>query len=133
MRICKKCKGRFENGIYICPDCGFVINGSPRSLTRLLDQYDLSIDAASIYKALVKAGIVSVMEYESTSGSGEIKYYKKIGQDWLKYGENKSVDHPFRTEARFYPTMFPRLMALVVDQLKEESIELNQKPILEDQ
>ncbi len=54
-------------------------------LTRLIKAHHLSINAASIMNALVRAGVMEIAEYESTTGSGEIKTYKRIADAYLEY------------------------------------------------
>ena len=55
----------------------------PISLKRLLSKHGLSIDSASAYRALIKTGIMREVEYESTTGSGEMKSFKELSAQGL--------------------------------------------------
>lgn len=93
----------------------------PAAITALLRANDLSLDAATTLKALERAGVISEQKYVSTSGSGEIKSFRKIVEAQLRYGINAPTPHPFRTEPKFYREHFPGLVALVADQIKKEA------------
>lgn len=66
------------------------------------------MDASSLFNGLVIGGKMKVVEYESSTGSGEIKYYMQITADGAVYGENKPNGwHEFKTEPKFYEQRFP--------------------------
>jgi hypothetical protein len=92
----------------------------PISLTKLCKSHDLSLDAAAILKVLIKIDVIEVLEYPSTTGSGELKKYKSINKMYARFGENTPTMHEFRTEPRFYPNVFSELITLVVEQIKLE-------------
>lgn len=96
----------------------------PESLTTLVKMTNTSANAASILCALRKSGLAKEVEYPSTTGSGEIKTFTSLTEDGLAFGINRSTDHPFKTEARFFPEKFPALLAAVAAQIKTEADEL---------
>lgn len=96
----------------------------PESLTTLVKMSNTSANAASILSALRKSGHAKEVEYPSTTGSGEIKTFTSLTDQGLAFGINRSTDHPFKTEARFYPDKFPALLAVVATQIKAEAEKL---------
>lgn len=98
-----------------------------KSLKALVADFDVSLEPTTIFNALVRAGYVEDFEYPSTTGSGQMKSFKKILPHAERFGENRAAMHPFKTEARFYAEHFPELLAIVVDQLQKEVANL-QKP-----
>lgn len=89
------------------------------SLTGLVKTTGISLNAASINQALIKAGLAEEVEYASTSGSGEIKKYVRL--TGTEYGINRATMHEFRTEMRFYPNRFPDLLRAVARQITTEA------------
>jgi len=81
--------------------------------TELLIDRAAVYDAATLFRALEKAGMLSVVEYPSTTGTGEVKTFKALVGKGLEYGVNKETIHKFKTECRFYDHSFDRLLTLV--------------------
>ncbi len=94
------------------------------AITRLLKAHDLSLNAATIYIALIRAGILREVEYVSSSGSGEIKKFRQLTEKGIQYGENVETVSEIRTEPRFYPERFPKLFSMATDQIKKEADDL---------
>lgn len=92
-----------------------------RSLKDLCALYDLSLNPACIYVALVKSGVMRDVYYLSTTGSGDNKCFREISPDFMHFGINRKTMHEFRTEPRFYVDQFPALVELAVNQIKSES------------
>ena len=73
----------------------------------LLSANKLPLDANSFFNGLIICGKMKVVQYESTTGSGEIKYYMQLTDEGAAYGENKASGwHEFKTEPKFYEHMF---------------------------
>jgi len=69
----------------------------------------------------MKAGYAELHQYASSTGSGEIKSFKRLTEQGEVFGVNKaSMGHPFKTEARFYGEAFPQLLGIVMSQLTAE-------------
>lgn len=90
------------------------------SASELIDMFDLSIDPSTLFRAMIRLGLMREVEYESTTGSGVLKSFKEITPDGLKYGGNKATMHEFMTAPRLYIETFPALMSLVVKSLGQE-------------
>lgn len=96
-----------------------------KSLKTLTSQHGLSFDASTIMNALLKAGYAENFEYLSSTGSGELKSFKKLTEEGVKFGVNKESFGPsVRTEPRFFESTFPELMKVVVAQLQTEVAEI---------
>lgn len=93
----------------------------PESLTTLLKLSNCSLNAACIYSALRKTGHAEMIEYPSTTGSGEIKSYLSLTEAGEAFGLNRGTMHDFKTEARFYPQKFGALLAIVAAQIAAEA------------
>ena len=90
------------------------------AVTKLLEKYKTSLNAACMLKCLTASGVLRDVNYESTSGSGEIKTFKEISPDHIKYGANIPTMHELKTEPRFYSERFVELLEIAVCQLKSE-------------
>ena len=95
-----------------------------KSLKALIAERGVSFDASTIMNALLKSGHAENFEYDSTTGSGAKKSFKKLTSAGEKFGINKPAMHPFKTEARFYDETFPEMLGIVVTQLGKEVNEL---------
>lgn len=94
-----------------------------KSLKALIADYGVSFDASTIMNALIKSGYAEVQEYLSSTGSGELKSFKKLTELGEQFGENKEgFGLSVKTEARFYHSKFPELLLIVVEQLKKEVV-----------
>lgn len=82
--------------------------------------HDLSLNPASIYIALIKAGVIREVGYLSTTGSGEEKYFREISPDYMDFGINRKTMHEFRTEPRFYVDRFFIVLGFAVKQIQDE-------------
>ncbi|UNG17530.1 hypothetical protein [Stutzerimonas zhaodongensis] len=91
-----------------------------KALKALIADYGVSFDAATIMNALLRAGIAEDFQYASTTGSGAMKSFRKLTAQGEAFGINRPTMHPLKTEPRFYAEAFPRLLDLVVQQLRKE-------------
>ncbi|WP_397458685.1 hypothetical protein AB3464_00590 [Pseudomonas asplenii] len=92
-----------------------------KTLKALIADYNVSFDASTVMNALIKSGYAEVQEYLSSTGSGEIKSFKRLTVLGEQFGENKEgFGLSIKTEARFYDSKFPLLLSVVVEQLKKE-------------
>lgn len=100
--------------------------GTPaKSLKALISQFGVSFDASTIMNALLKAGYAENFQYLSSTGSGELKSFRKLTEQGEKFGVNKEGFGPsIKTEARFFESTFPDLLTVVVQQLQSEVTEL---------
>lgn len=78
--------------------------------TDLLAKRGSIYDAATLFRAMEKAGLLAVVEYPSTTGTGEAKTFKALTENGLTYGVNKKTIHKFKTECRFYDAVFDELL-----------------------
>lgn len=90
------------------------------SLTSLVKDAGISLNAASLLTALVRTELAETVEYPSTTGSGEIKTFVRLTEAGLKYGVNKSTMHEFKTDPRFFAETFPKLLRVVHLQIEHE-------------
>lgn len=97
-------------------------------LTNLIKDAGISLNAAAILAALKKTDLVEIIEYESTSGSGEIKTFLRLTAAGLEFGTNKPTGHEFKTEPRFYPSRFPALLRIIGRQLMSEIDQVGTAP-----
>jgi len=92
------------------------------TLTSLLDEHSCSLDAKSIMRVMMRYGLAEDAEYISTTGSGEVKRFRRLTDEGLNYGINEaSSGHDIKTSPRFYIDTFPTLISLVVSFLQKES------------
>jgi NAD-dependent DNA ligase len=92
------------------------------TLTSLLDEHSCSMDANSIMRVMMRYGLAEDAEYISTTGSGEVKRFRRLTDEGLNYGVNEaSSGHDIKTSPRFYMDTFPALVSLVVSYLHKES------------
>ncbi|KPA87256.1 hypothetical protein PF66_06166 [Pseudomonas asplenii] len=91
-----------------------------KTLKSLIADHDVSFDANTILNALIKSGHAENFEYASTTGSGQMKSFKRLTEPGMQFGTNKSTMHPLKTEPRFYEETFPGLLEIVVTQLHRE-------------
>lgn len=96
------------------------------TLTALLDEYSCSLDANSIMRVMMKYGLAEDAEYISTTGSGEVKRFRRLTDEGLNYGINEaSSGHDIKTSPKFYVDTFHTLISLVVSFLQKESEEMH--------
>jgi len=96
------------------------------TLTALLDEHSCSLDANSIMRVMIRYGLAEDAEYISTTGSGEVKRFRRLTDEGLNYGLNEaSASHDIKTSPRFYIDTFPALVSLVVSYLQKESEEMH--------
>ncbi|NWB90232.1 hypothetical protein [Pseudomonas agarici] len=101
------------------------MSAQAKSLKALISQYGVSFDASTIMNALIKAGYAENFEYLSSTGSGERKSFKKLSAEGERFGVNKEgFGLSIKTEARFFESKFPELLAVVVQQLNKEVNEI---------
>lgn len=89
-------------------------------ITKLLERYETSLNAACVLKCLTESGVLRDIHYESTTGNGAPKSFKEIPPEHNKFGVNLPTLHEFKTEPRFYAENFVELLHIVVEQLKKE-------------
>lgn len=94
--------------------------GQAQPLTNLIKDAGISLNAAAILAALKKTDLTEIVEYESTSGSGEIKTFQRLTEAGLEFGTNRPTAHDFKTKPRFYPSRFPALLRIIGQQLMAE-------------
>lgn len=96
------------------------------TLTKLIDSSQSSLNANVILKVLIALEMAENAEYESTTGSGEIKTFYRLIGDGMVYGKNiLSGGHPFKSSPKFYQETFNDLLRLVVVRLQKEIFEQN--------
>lgn len=96
------------------------------TLTALLDEHSCSLDANSIMRVMMRYGLAEDAEYISTTGSGEVKRFRRLTDEGLNYGINEaSSGHDIKTSPRFYIDTFPALVSLVVSYLQKESEDMH--------
>ncbi len=97
----------------------------PKSPKELLANRDAPLDATSFYALLELAGMIEWQEYLSTTGSGEIKRFRRLNRAGLNYGINAPTAHEFRTECRFYAENFPDLLKIAAGALSRFASDLS--------
>ncbi len=70
-----------------------------KSAKQLLTTMKLPLSAQSFFEGLRLAGMVETLEYESSTGSGEVKEFNRLG------GINNQVQHPTGKVPRWASTM----------------------------
>lgn len=89
---------------------------------KLLAEHGLPLDATTLNNSLVLAGLMRITRYESTSGSGEIKYFMELTEEGLKLGRNKpSGWHEFKTEPLFYEGSFSEAYCIAIVALTQHA------------
>lgn len=78
----------------------------------LLVKHSSPLDAASLFKAMQLAGLLEDKEYVSSTGSGEIKVYRSLTEEGLRFGINKESGYSEATEIRFFPATFGELLVI---------------------
>lgn len=87
----------------------------------LLHKYSSPLDSASLFNAMLLAGLIEVKEYISSTGSGEIKTYRSLTESGLKYGINKRSSYSDATDLKFFPSNFNELLVLVSKEILKHS------------
>jgi hypothetical protein len=78
-----------------------------RSAKQLLTAMELPLSAHSFFEGLRLAGMIEAVQYESSTGSGEIKEFNRLLDSASAYGKNKASGfHPIKTEMQFFEAMF---------------------------
>ena len=102
-----------------------MVSERTKDLTTLCTMYSTSLTAEVIKKVLLNAGILREVFYESTTGNGEQKSFFELTEPGEAFGKNKSnVFHQFKKEQRYFVSSFPKLLELVVEQLRLETSRL---------
>ena len=78
----------------------------------LLNKYSSPLDAASLFKAMQVAGLLEDKKYVSSTGSGEVKAYRSLTHEGLKFGINKESGYSEATEIKFFPETFGNLLVI---------------------
>lgn len=97
-----------------------------KSLTKLIEDSDLSINAAGMVKCLQKKGVIIEVEYESTTGRGHMNSFKAIAAEYAHFGVNKPSYHKIKTSITFNESALPALITLMIEQLEEDRERLSQ-------
>jgi len=78
-----------------------------KSAKQLLTTMKLPLSAQSFFEGLRLAGMVETLEYESSTGSGEVKEFNRLLDSASAYGKNKASGfHPIKTEMQFFEAKF---------------------------
>lgn len=92
---------------------------------RLLSENSLPLTPESLLNCLEGRGLVVRKTYVSTTGTGEIKEFLAISDDWLHIGANLGNHfHPFKTEPRFYSDSFQSVYRLACEFALEKANEI---------
>lgn len=78
----------------------------------LLEENSSPLNSASLFDALLLAGLLEEKKYVSSTGSGEIKSYLALTECGQKYGVNRISRYSEKTELRFYPSTFKELLVI---------------------
>jgi hypothetical protein len=93
-----------------------------KPVKKLLAEHSLPLDATTFNNGLILAGFMRIVKYESTSDSGEIKYYMELTEDGLRFGRNKpSGWHEFKTEPIFYEGSFSEVYCIAIVALTQHA------------
>lgn len=95
---------------------------------KLLELSGSALDAASLFAGMAQIGLLEEREYLSSSGSGEIKRYKALTEEGLRYGKNMPTMSPTKTEVKLYPSAFPDLLQRVCQGLLAHAESLQVTP-----
>ncbi|MCG9105605.1 hypothetical protein LH433_02390 [Laribacter hongkongensis] len=95
-----------------------------QSAKALLESCGSPLNAASLYAGMAQIGLLTEIEYLSSTGSGEIKQYKSLTEDAMCYGENVSTMSPVKTDIKLYPSTFPELLLRVCDGISDHARQL---------
>lgn len=90
------------------------------SLTNLVKDTGISLNAATLLAAIIKTPLAETVEYISTSGSGEIKKFVRLTDAGLKFGINRPGIHEFKTEVRFYAHTFRDFLDVIHQHIGDE-------------
>lgn len=83
---------------------------------------ELPLSAHSFFEGLRLAGMVEALQYESSTGSGEIKEFNRLLDSAIAYGKNKASGfHPIKTEMQFFEAMFLETYLISCKALHEDA------------
>lgn len=87
------------------------------SLSKILEMNNCYLSPVAVFKALVHLGYIENAEYMSSTGTGEIKKYRRFTDKGLTYGINKKSFNPnsTKTECRFNDYNFEILLTEITD------------------
>lgn len=86
------------------------------------------LDASSFHNGLILAGLMEIIHYESSTGSGEIKYYLSLTKAAELLGRNApSGWHEFKTEPRFFEQHFVHAYMLSVQAIVDHANQIAAK------
>jgi hypothetical protein len=83
-----------------------------QSAKDLLEEHSSPLNSASLFDALLLAGLLEEKKYVSSTGSGEIKSYMSLTDEGQRYGVNRISKYSEKTELRFYPSTFKALLVV---------------------
>lgn len=83
-----------------------------QSAKDLLEEHSSPLNSASLFDALLLAGLLEEKTYLSSTGSGEVKSYMSLTDDGQRYGVNRISRYSEKTELRFYPSTFKELLVV---------------------
>lgn len=95
----------------------------------LLSDYGNVMSPTTLLDALVRAGVMREVEYLSTTGSGELKRFREITPEHVRFGINKKTAHEFRTNPQFYVPTFPELLVIAAEQILADAKNLKLKAL----
>lgn|GEM_PF-5740352 len=90
------------------------------SVTELLEANNCYIAPVTIFKVLIELGYIEEVEYLSSTGTGELKKYRRFTDKGLEYGINsKSFRQKSEsTKCKFNGYNFKQLLAEVIEHLQ---------------
>lgn len=108
---------------------GFVsMTKSKKTFTakQMLSQNACLLSPRCFYDGLIACGAMQLVEYTSSTGSGEIKTYERISESHLQIGVNKeNVFHHCKTEPRFYADTFIEAYKMACNAIAEHAKNLS--------
>lgn len=93
-----------------------------KSAKQLLTTMELPLSAHSFFEGLRLAGMVEALQYESSTGSGEVKEFNRLLDSASAFGKNKASGfHPIKTEMQFFEGSFLEVYALSCKSLHDDA------------
>lgn len=83
------------------------------SMTALLKKNNIPLSASSAFQLMDYSGLSKISYYESSTGSGQQKWFRELTEEGKAFGKNQWGHHEFKTEMSFDADAFPGLIEIL--------------------
>jgi|GEM_PF-6796398 len=96
----------------------------PATSKKLLELHGCLMNVGTLNNALLSCGVLESVEYLSSTGSGEVKNYLKIKDNFSHFGINTSNPFSKATEPRYFHDRFSELYKIAAEAVYQQALQL---------